>query len=419
MVRFVCIVPLLAAGLAAQTYKYNYDEAKIPAYSLPDPLKMADGGAVADAASWTAKRRPELLSLFEERVFGRNPAEMRPIRASEPLVDPRALKGKAVRKQVAIYFSDRNDGPHMQLLLYLPPGGAQVPVFLGLNFNGNHTVHADPGILMHDVWVNDVIDPAKRLHRAPDDRTRGTAGSAWQIEKILAHGYGVATIYYHDIEPDFADGAGMGVRSLYPEPERWSAMGAWAWALSRAADYLRTDPRVDMRRLGIIGHSRLGKAALWAAAQDLRFSLVISNESGKGGASPLRRGFGETLDHLNGAFPNWFAPAYKEYNGHPEKLPVDGNELLALIAPRPLYVASAEEDLGSDPKGEFLSAVSAWRVYLLLGRKDLGIRRMPPVDQPVMHDVGYHVRTGRHDVTEFDWNQFLTFADMHWRAAGR
>jgi hypothetical protein len=234
------------------------------------------------------------------------------------------------------------------------------------------------------------------------------------VEKILAHGYGVATLYYGDIEPDFPEGMQKSVRSMFDAPEQWSAMGAWAWGLSRAVDYLRADPRVDARHLGVIGHSRLGKAALWAAAQDTRFNLVISNESGKGGASLLRRGFGETIDHLNGAFPHWFAPGYKEYTGHPEKLPVDGNELLSLIAPRPLYVASAAEDLGSDPKGEFLSAVSAGRVYSLLGRKGLGTSQMPAVDQAVMHDIGYHVRSGKHDVTEFDWDQYLAFADMHW-----
>ena len=384
-------------------------------YPVPDPLTLADAQPVKDAATWTTQRRPELIRLFEENVYGKTPAGHTDIRVMPPLVDLKALKGKAVRKQVTIYFSDRNDGPLMQVLLYLPPGNTKVPVFVGLNFNGNQTVNADPGILMNEVWSTDELDPKKRLHLQADERTRGTNAAAWQVEKILAHGYGLASIYYYDIEPDFVGGLPMSARMLFPEPETWSALGVWAWGLSRALDHLLTDPRIDPKRIGLIGHSRLGKAALWAAAQDTRFSLVISNESGKGGASLLKRGFGETIDHLNGAFPHWFNPAYKEYTGHPEKLPVDGNELLALIAPRPLYVASAAEDLGSDPKGEFLSAVNAGRVYGLLGRKGLGITQMPMVDQPVMHDIGYHVRSGKHDVTEFDWDQYLTFADMHWR----
>ncbi len=420
MVR--CASVLLLAVLAqaqTPTYKYNFDEAKVANYALPDPLTLANGQPVKDVATWTAKRRPELMALFEDQVYGKTPAGHTDIRVTPPLVDLKALKGKAVRKQVTIYFSDRNDGPHMQVLLYLPPGNTRVPVFVGLNFSGNHTVNADPGIIMNDVWVTDPLDPKKRLHQQADERTRGSNATAWQVEKILARGYGLATIYYYDIEPDFVGGLAESTRMLFPEPERWSALGVWAWGLSRAVDYLLGDPRLDPKRIGLIGHSRLGKAALWAAAQDHRFSLVISNESGKGGASLLKRGFGETLDHLNGAFPHWFNPAYKEYTGHPEKLPIDGNELLALIAPRPLYVASAAEDLGSDPKGEFLSAVNVGRVYSLFGRKGLGVTQMPLVDQAVMHDVGYHVRSGKHDVLEFDWDQYLAFADLHWHPTGK
>ncbi|HXJ39501.1 MAG TPA: hypothetical protein VNH18_09485, partial [Bryobacteraceae bacterium] len=361
----------------------------------------------------------ELMAIFEEQVYGRTPQGHTEIRATQPLVDPKALKGQAIRKQTTIYFTDRNDGPHMEVLLYLPQGTGRVPVIVGLNFSGNHTVNADPGILMNEVWVPDPLDPRKRLHQQADERTRGSNAAAWEVEKVLAHGYGLATIYYYDLEPDFVGGLPMGVRSLFPEPEQWSALGAWAWGLSRAVDYLRTEPRVDQVRIGLIGHSRLGKAALWAAAQDPRFSLVISNESGKGGASLLKRGFGETTDHLNGAFPHWFCPNYKQYTGHAEKLPIDGNELLALIAPRPLYVASAAEDLGSDPKGEFLSTLNVGRVYALFGKKGLGITQMPMVDQAVMHDVGYHVRSGKHDVTEFDWDQYLAFADLHWHGAAK
>lgn len=414
MVRTTFLLFVLAAGCLAQANRYNYDEAKVRPYAIPDPLALSDGQPVKDAATWNDKRRPELLALFEEHVYGKTPAGSTEARSTRPLIDMKALGGKAVRKQVTIFFTDRNDGPRMQLLVYLPPGAARVPVILGLNFNGNHTLHADTGIEMNDVWTADPIEPKKRLHLQADDRTRGSNAAAWQVEKILSHGYGLATIYYSDIEPDFPDGMRLGVRSLFPEPQNWSALGAWAWGLSRAVDYLRADARIDPGRIGVIGHSRLGKAALWAAAQDTRFSLVISNESGKGGASLLRRGFGETIDHLNSAFPHWFAPAYKQYTGHPERLPVDGNELLALVAPRPLYVASAAEDLGSDPKGEFLSTVNVGKVYALLGRKGVGVTQMPAVDQAVMRDVGYHVRSGRHDVTEFDWDQYLAFADMHW-----
>jgi hypothetical protein len=399
----------------AQSPSYNYDERKIPPYTIPDPLTLESGERVTDSKTWVERRRPELMALFEDQVYGKTPAEYPEVRIEQVSVDRKALGGKAIRKQVTLYFSPRIDGPQIHLLLYLPSNAkARVGVFLGLNFAGNQTVDKDPGILPHEVWIKNPDAGDAMIRLPPDNRTRGTDAARWQVEKIIAAGYGLATAYYYDIEPDFPGGMQYGVRSVLPDPDRWSALGAWAWGLSRMVDYLLTDPAIDPRRIALIGHSRLGKAALWAAAQDRRVAMVISNESGKGGASLLKRGYGETTDHLNTAFPHWFCANYKQYTGHPEKLPVDGNELLALIAPRPLYVASAEEDQGSDPKGEFLSAANVGRVYALFGRKGLGTDRMPPLNTPIMHDVGYHVRTGKHDVTEFDWEQYLAFADLHW-----
>jgi hypothetical protein len=423
MARSLCAIALTCLVCHAQTSRYNFDEHKIPPYTVPDPLVLASGKKVTDARTWTEKRRPELLAIFADQVYGKTPAVPANLRISEVTTDRKALSGKAIRKQVTIFFTPDDAGPQVHLLVYLPAAAKNPsPVFVGLNFNGNHTVSADPGILPGEVWirdpsaVNNVNNKDKKmLHLPPDDRTRGSSAANWQVEKLLARGYGLATAYYSDIEPDFVGGVEFGVRpALTSDVEDWSALGAWAWGLSRVVDYLVSDKAIDAKRIALVGHSRLGKAALWAAGQDRRFSLVISNESGKGGASLLKRGFGETTDHLNGAFPHWFCRNYKQYTGHAENLPVDGNELLALIAPRPLYVASAADDLGSDPKGEFLSAVSASRVYQLLGKKGLGVTRMPAVDQPVMHDVGYHVRTGKHDVTEFDWDQYLNFADLHW-----
>jgi hypothetical protein len=394
---------LISAGLAAQT--------------LPDPLILQNGEPVRDAQTWTQKRRPELMSIFESQVYGKTPADKLAIHNGPIVTESKALDGKAIRKQVTVFFSQRLDGPQMHILLYLPATKPKSPVFLGLNFSGNQSVDKDPGILANDVWVKDPAGSGRTVKLPPDDRTRGASAANWQLGKLLAAGYGLATIYYYDIEPDLKEGEPLGVRSLFADGESWSALGVWAWGLSRAVDYLRTEPRVDGEKIALIGHSRLGKAALWAAAQDPRFALVISNESGKGGASLLKRPQGETIDHLNNSFPNWFSPAYKQYTGHPENLPVDGNELLALIAPRPLYVASAEGDLNSDPAGEFLSAASVGRVYALFGKKGLGIEKMPAVNQAVMHDVGYHVRAGKHDVTAYDWDQYIAFADLHWGPA--
>ena len=218
-----------------------------------------------------------------EAIYGKTPTTQIDIRATDPHVDAKALKGKAVRKQVTIFFTDRNDGPRMNLLIYLPPGAGKVPVFLGLNADGNQTINADPGIDMNEVWTVDPLDPKKLHHLQADDRSRGASAAAWPVESILAHGFGVATVYCHDIAPDFAGRLSTGVPSLFPDSAKWTATGAWAWGLSRAADYLRNDSRVDPLHIGLIGQGPQGVAALWAAAQDRRFSFVISNDSGKGG----------------------------------------------------------------------------------------------------------------------------------------
>ena len=332
--------------------KTNYDNAKVPNYTLPDPLVMQSGKKVSDAADWN-KRRRELLELFAANVYGRTPdwrkTAQNKLRFEVKSVDRQALGGKAIRKQVAVYFSARKDGPKMDLLVYLPAGAPKpAPVFLGLNFTGNHTVNADPGIQLGDVWVKGVKQHAT-------ENSRGVAASRWMVEKVLARGYGTATAYYGDIEPDFDGGLKYGVRPLFfkpgqtdPAADDWGAIGAWAWGLSRALDYLQTDPDVDAHRVFLHGHSRLGKTALWAGAQDTRFAMVISNCSGAGGAALARRRFGETVADLVRQFPYWFCANYKQYAGREDDMPVDQHELLALIAPRPLYVASAEEDLWAD-----------------------------------------------------------------------
>jgi hypothetical protein len=237
---------------------------------------------------------------------------------------------------------------------------------------------------------------------------------------LLANGYGLASAYYGDLEPDHPEGWKTGVRSilqtsLHLKPEEWSAIGAWGWGLSRMMDYLQTEEGVNASQVIITGHSRLGKAALWAAANDTRFAMVISNESGEGGAALARRWYGETIERINTAFPHWFVPTFKKYNNHPEALPVDQHMLLALMAPRPLYVASAADDQWADPKGEFLSAKHAEPVYALFGKKGLGVSKMPTIDQPVGRDIRYHIRSGKHDMRPYDWYQFIQFADAYFK----
>jgi hypothetical protein len=289
---------------------------------------------------------------------------------------------------------------------------------MGYNFSGNHSVQADEKILLPHSWVD--ARTRGSINNRATDSSRGSNSSQWQVKQILAQGFGLVTAYYGDIEPDHKDGWKEGIRTsmkdvLSIEPGAWSAMGAWAYGLSRIMDYLQKDPVIDASRIALIGHSRLGKAALWAAASDPRFSLIISNESGEGGAALSKRWYGETVKIINEKFPHWFGARYKTYGDNTDSLPVDGHMLLALIAPRPLYVASAEGDTWSDPKGEFLGAREAGRVYALFGKKGIDQNNFPALHKPVGHTVRYHVRAGKHDVTAYDWEQYLRFAKDHWK----
>ena len=425
-----CLAALLLlsvpVSLSAARAPSNQNESKVPPYTLPDPLLCVDGSNIRDAASWRAKRRPELLELFARDVYGRTPtapAGTGKIRALVTSVDRAALGGKAVRKEVTIWFTDRKDGPQIHLLIYQPPGepGAHAPwpAFLGLNYYGNQCVNADPGITLSTAWMR-ANAPYKIVGNHATEGTRGVHATRWNVETVVGRGYATATIYYGDICPDHNDGLPLGAAGKLfgtknandRAPDEWGAIGMWAWGLSRALDYLETDREIDASRVAVHGHSRLGKTALWAGAQDERFALVISNDSGCGGAALSKRIFGETVGIINTSFPHWFSKSFRRYNENETALPVDQHELIALMAPRPVYVASASEDLWADPKGEFLAAKNAEPVFALFGKKGLGAAEMPAIDHPVRGDaLAYHIRTGKHDITPYDWAQYLDFAD--------
>jgi len=411
----VAVLVSTAISAYAQSPAANYDEVKVGPYALPNPLVFENGKPVRSPREWK-RRRQEIIELFQANVYGRSPKKTR-AKFDVFDIDKSALGGKAIRKQVTIYFSAKKDGPKADLLIYIPTGASKpVPMFLTMNFWGNHQVINDPGIRLPDVWNAKTHE----RHKASAD-TRGR-DKEFEVEKILARGYGFATIYYQGIDPDFKGGYVDGIRPLFFKPgqseparEDWGAIGAWSYGLSRAMDYLEQDQDVDSKRVAIMGHSRLGKMVLWAGAIDTRFAMVIANCSGEGGASLYRRHYGETITNLVGAFPFWFSISFQDFVDHADRLPVDAHELIALIAPRPVYITGAEDDRWADPKGEFLAGVAAGPVFRLLGAQDLGTDKMPPLNRPIMHTIGFHVRTGKHAVTSFDWDQFLTFADMHLR----
>lgn len=423
-ILYLLLFQLIYPGInfAQQKEIFNYEESKVGSFKLPSPLVNLDGRSITTREEWAKTRRDEVLQLFKDHVYGEFPERL-PDQFFEVLsVDSFAFNGKAILKQIRIYFNKKSS-QSMDLLLYLPKYVQHpVPVFAGANFYGNQTTSSNENIYITDKWVRKMSND--RNHMIVNNRatalSRGYHSDRWQIESVIERGYGLATIYYGDLEPDHSKGWLSGIRSelesdLAIKPSDWSAIGAWAWGLCRMMDYLESDKTIDASKVILMGHSRLGKAALWAGANDQRFAAVISNNSGEGGAALARRWYGETINRINSNYPYWFSNNYKQYNYKPDLMPVDQHMLLSLIAPRPLYVASAVEDLWADPKGEFLSAVYAEEVYNLFDKEGLGVEDMPPIDHPVGETIHYHIRSGKHAITRYDWLQYLDFADKHIR----
>lgn len=398
------LLSLFSSYVPAQS-ETNYDESKVPMFVLSPLLINEEGRKVTTPKEWEEECRPEILALLTNQEYGTMPEGEFKTRYEVIKSDEKALGGLAKSKQIIITFSKEYVERPVTVLIYLPKQvKGKVPVFLSYNFDGNQTIHNDPNIV------------------ATSGAERGAAQSRWPIEKILKAGYGVVTADYNQVFPDNPEGYSASVLRLFGVNEETEikkndgqAICAWAWGLSRMMDYMETDPDIDAGKVVLMGHSRQGKAALWAGAQDKRFAIVISNESGCGGAALSKRCFGETIDVITTKFPHWFCKNFRSYANNEQSLPFDQHELLALIAPRPLYVASAEEDRWADPKGEFLSVKYASEVYQLYGYEGITVDEMPPVNKSIMNRVGYHIRTGKHDVTEYDWEQYLKFASANFK----
>ena len=400
-------------------------QSDIPTAPVPDPLVMADGSRVTSAAQWKAKRRPELLALFTREMYGVAPPRSPQMKFVVFDKGTEAIGGKAIRRQITVLLKGDPNGPQFDMLLYVPKNAkGPVPAILGLNFWGNHAVTADPGVKITRNRVesgkNAYADLTCVQNGQATEGCRGVNAPQWPLETMLDKGYALATIYRGDIDPDTKDGFDKSLKAFYPElqgrGDNFSTIGEWAWALSRCMDYLATDRAIDAKRVAVFGWSRLGKAALWAGATDERFAAVISNDSGAGGAKLFHRGIAENITRLNTVFPHWYDQNFRQYNGRDTTLPFDQHEVLALIAPRAIYVASAQDDANADPEGEFAGAKAAEPVFKFLGGKTSLPDAWPAVNQPVGSDVAYHVRTGGHDVKPYDWEQYFVFLDKHLKA---
>lgn len=414
IILLICFILSLSLEITAQIPKTNYLEFRVPRYNLPDPLIFENGEKVKNIQDWE-KRRVEILRLFEQEVYGISPEWEGTFSAKVIGENNHAFDGMGTLKEVKLTLNFEDRELDIYILFHLPNIDGPVPLFLGYNFFGNHTTTPDPMVYITDSFVRNNESFGITDNRATEE-SRGVRTYRWPAYEIISRGYGLATIYYGDVVPDFDDGFKNGVHGLMGLPhdsDSWGSIAAWAWGLSRVMDYLETNDQVDHDRVAVIGHSRLGKAALWAGASDERFAMVISNNSGCGGAALSLRRYGETVGRINRQFPHWFAENFSKYNENEQTLPVDQHQLLALIAPRPLYVASAKRDRWADPKGEFLACVKATPVYKLYGLKGITGNRMPRVERPVSEAIGYHIRKGRHDLLLYDWQQFLDFADKH------
>ena len=423
--RFTLLVVLftgLIGSAQGQKLVANYDEGKVPGFKLPDPLAVPGSGRVTSAREWEEKGRPATLKLIEEQMYGRmpigKPAGFKVVLDKE-VRD--AVEGKAIRREYLVSFVE-GKGPQVRMLLYLPRNAkGPVPVFLGLNFRGNQCVEKDARITPELGYV--VGSRKGKDRRAEAEALRGSAAGRWPVGMILEEGFAVATACCGNIDPDYHDGWENGVHPLFtkgkPKPDEWGTVSAWAWGLSRLLDALEEIDEVDAKQVGVIGHSRLGKTSLWAGATDQRFKVVISNNSGCGGAALSKRAYGETVGRINRSFPHWFNGNFKKYNENERALPFDQHQLIALIAPRAVYVASATQDRWADPTGEFLSVLHAQPVYDLYYKKSLGVMKSPAPGQSVGTITGYHLRAGKHDVTPEDWKHYLAFVKRNLRKAGK
>jgi hypothetical protein len=397
----------------------NYDESIASKYELVSVLTGPNQVQINSKDQWPQQRR-YLVDLLATEEYGFAPNEPVSIR-TEVFDDAPAVLGGEVqanirRRQIAVFLEREGRSVRIDLALWSPKDRSEAPCFLGLNFRGNQSTCDDPKIRLTSSWC-DNRNPGVESNKATE-ASRANQSERWPIAQIVAQGFAVATAHYSDIDPDYDDGFENGVHSLFPEhrideqnPSRWGSIAAWAWGLSRLADVLEKLDGIDPKGLMVVGHSRLGKTALWAGANDPRFQIVVSNNSGCGGAALSKRIYGESVARINTAFPHWFNRNFRKYNDQESSMAFDQHQLIATIAPRSVYIASASNDKWADPLGELLSGHHASTAFELLGLKGLEAKELPAVNTPIgQGSIGYHLRQGDHDMLLYDWQQFMAFA---------
>ena len=387
--------------------------AELPVQSaFPDPLKTFAGQTISGRSGWERRRKPELLNLFAHYMYGTMPPKPKGFRATVDAEYRDVLGGKATMKLVSLRLGE--EGAPVEHLILLIPNAAKgrFPAFLGVNFNGNHQVLADPRIPLPTGWTPTKAKSGDR--KATLESERGAQTDVWAVEATIDRGYALACFHNGEVEPDQPDAQG-GIRAWTRQKDGgkhdWGAIAAWAWGFHRAMDYLVTDASIDAKRIAVVGHSRNGKAAVLAGATDPRVALIIPLQAGCGGTAPSRTQVGETVKRINTSFPHWFNANFKEFNDQPERLPFDQHCLIALCAPRPVLLANAQEDSWANPAGQFEMLKLAAPVYRLYGKEELEASEMPPISTLSSGRLGYFIRPGKHSMTTPDWRAFLDYAD--------
>lgn len=399
--------PKLVAG-----FPVNYDEDAIPPYTLPELLTLENGQKITDSKTWMKERRPELLEAIAALQYGKTPPAPNSLSFEVFEKESEALNGKAIRRQVRVYLTENSKAHPMDLLIYLPKNSnGKVPLFFTISFTANNLTVNDPGVRVGEIWTSD----GKKVKADQPSRFRAT-----NVEQFIDAGYGFATVYYGDIDPDFKDGFEHGIRKEFlksgekkPQKDEWGTISAWSWGLSRAMDYFEKDEQINEKKIALMGVSRLGKTVLWTGIRDPRFKMIIASCSGEGGAALARRDYGENIKHMSDSsrYGYQFAPNYHEYSTHVNDFPFDAHTLVAMIAPRPLLLQTGNTDYWSDPKGEFLAAQEASKVYELFGEKGPQNNEMPAAGDTSLigNKLGYYMHDGGHGTIPSDYPIFIQF----------